>query len=694
MATEERRSNRLAREASPYLLQHAHNPVDWYPWGEEALGRARSEDKPILLSIGYSACHWCHVMEKESFEDDGIARQMNESYVCIKVDREERPDLDQIYQLVIQLMGRSGGWPLTVFLTPSQKPFFAGTYFPPVDRYGMPSFSKVLAAVLEAYRTKRDEVTAQADEIVGAIAQATDVEARSAAAYAPGPDLLVRSARKLEARFDDVHGGFGSRPKFPSTMSLDVLLRRGALEGDAKALERVLLALDRMRAGGVYDQLGGGFHRYSTDESWRVPHFEKMLYDNALLLRLYVDAWRVTGEERFAETAREIAGYVAREMTAPGGGFFSAQDADSDGEEGKFFVWDPAEVRAALAGDEEAAEVALLRWGVEDGGNFEHTGKTVLHDARSTADIALQTGKAPAQVEAAVARAQRALFDARERRAKPFRDEKVLASWNALLIGALAEAGGALGDGALVARAEKAFGFVEATLLTEKDGELRVQRHAKDGKPHGQGFLDDHAFVADAALDLFEATGNPRYLARAARLARTLVARFWDPEGKGFFFAPSDGEALIHRAKDPFDQAVPSGVSIACKVLLRLGAVVDESFAREATAQLEALAPVAVENPSSFGQTLGVLDRLVRGSVDVVIAGSPDDPRARALAGAVFRRYLPNRNVVWVGDGEAVGAIAEGKVAGAGGEPQVYVCRGRTCSLPARTAEEVEVLLR
>ncbi len=692
----ERRPNRLAQEASPYLQQHSLNPVDWFPWGDEALSKAKREDKPILLSIGYSACHWCHVMEKESFENDATAKAMNDGFVCIKVDREERPDLDQIYQLVVQLMGRSGGWPLTVFLTPEQKPFFGGTYFPPVEKYGMPSFQKLMGAVLDAFRATRGEIDAQADEITKAIAGVGDRESRDRASYTLGPDLLAKSCARLEPRFDDEFGGFGTRPKFPSTMALDVMLRRAALEGDDRALHRVRLALDRMRAGGVYDQLGGGFHRYSTDQEWLVPHFEKMLYDNALLLRLYVDAWRVTGETRFAKTAREIGAYVAREMTSSDGGFFATQDADSEGEEGKFFVWDEREIRDVLPGDDEAAQIAIARWGVTSGGNFEHTGKTVLHESKSVADLAVQLGMAPSRVEEAIERARMKMFEARETRVKPFRDEKVLASWNGLMIGALADAGGALGDATMIAWAARAFAFVEGKLLETRDGELRVKRLALDGVAKGNGFLDDYAFVADAALDLFEATGDARYVGVARKLADTIDARFWDDADHAFYFTPNDGEALIHRTKDPFDHAVPSGTSIACKVLLRLGAVADAKYAVHATAQLERLAAAAVENPFGFGQTLGVLDRLVRGSVDVVIAGARDDAKSAELAKAAWRAYLPNRNVVWLTDEAArvaCAAIAEGKDAGAGGEARAYVCRGRACSLPVGEGEELGKLL-
>jgi uncharacterized protein YyaL (SSP411 family) len=663
-------ANRLAREASPYLLQHAHNPVDWYPWGDEALAEAKRADKPILLSIGYSACHWCHVMERESFENETVAKLMNEWFVNVKVDREERPDLDQIYQLVVQLMGRSGGWPLTVFLTPDQKPFFGGTYFPPHDKYGMPGFPRVLQAVWEAYRTKREEIASQADDLASAIARVS-TRAESDATYSPAPDLLERAAKKLSARFDDVHGGFGSRPKFPSTMSLEVLLRRGALEGDARAKERATKALDAMRAGGIYDHLGDGFHRYSTDEAWLVPHFEKMLYDNALLLRLYTDAHRATGEARFADTARAIAAYVAREMTNEGGAFYSTQDADSEGEEGKFFVWTPQEIDAALAGDREAADVAKACFGVTEEGNFEESGATVLHAARAPKDD---------PEAAALERARARLFEAREKRVKPFRDEKILASWNALMIGALAHA-------EMIEPAVRAYDWVRSNLVTIGDGGARVARLAKDGSVKGQGFLDDYAYLADAALDLYEATGEPRFVADARALADAMIARFADAEAPGFFFTPSDGEALLCRAKDPYDTAVPSGGSIACKALLRLGALVGSDYAERATKDLERMAATAVENPAGHAQWVSAIDRLVRGSVDIVVVGARADERTLALVQAARKAYLPNRTIAWSDPGNpesqaACAALAEGKPAET--SAVAYVCRGRTCSLPIR----------
>jgi len=678
--------NRLAKEASPYLQQHGHNPVDWYPWGAEALAESKRRDAPILLSIGYSACHWCHVMERESFEDDAIARLMNELFVCVKVDREERPDLDHVYQLVVQLMGRSGGWPLTVFLTPEQKPFFAGTYFPPTDRYGMPGFPKLLRGVAEAYALRRSDVDLQAKELCDAIGRVS--ASAGGEAVALGPQLLAGAATKLASRFDEVRGGFGTRPKFPNTMPLEVLLRRAALDKDVRCEERVRRALDAMRAGGIYDQLGGGFHRYSTDEEWLVPHFEKMLYDNALLLRLYVDAYRAFGDSRYADTARASARYILREMTDAEGGFYATQDADSEGEEGKFFVWTPDEVEGALSGDRALAQLAMNHLGVTPEGNFEHTKSTVLFEAKSPGELAVKVGRPPSEILARLQRAKDAMFEARERRVKPFRDEKILASWNGLMIGAMAEAAGALREPSLLVAAERAFAFV-LRALTE-DG--RVKRLTKDGVVKGPGFLDDHSFLASAALDLYEATGDPRYVAHARRIADRMLELFWDEAGAGFFFTPEGGEKLIVRAKDPYDQAIPSGASIGALVLLRLSSLVGDPYGRVAVKALERVAGAAADNPFGFGQTLCVLDRLVRGSVDVVLVGAREAEGTRSLAAVAFGKYVPNRTVAWLDPGdpgsrEACAALADGKPPQKA--PVAYVCRDRTCSAPVSTPEEL-----
>ncbi len=685
--------NRLASSSSPYLLQHAGNPVDWYPWGPEALEKARAEDKPILLSIGYAACHWCHVMEHESFEDEATAALMNERFVSIKVDREERPDLDHIYQMVVQLMGRNGGWPLTVFLTPDQRPYFAGTYFPPADRHGMPGFPRVLRSLADAYREQRGEIFEQAQEITQAIGQARQVPESAGAGVSS--DALRRASQKLVSRFDDRNGGFGGRPKFPNTMSLDVLLRRGALEGDRVARESVELALDRMRAGGIWDHLRGGFHRYSTDERWLVPHFEKMLYDNALLLRLYADGYRVFGKERYAETARALVGYLFAEMRddAHGGAFFASQDADSEGHEGKFFVWTPGDLHAAV-GDQLLEDVAAAYFGITEEGNFEDSGATVLSEVRPVERVAAALDLPVPEAVAALAAAREKMLAYREKRERPLRDDKVLASWNGLVIGALAEAGRALAEPTWVQAGARGFGAFEQGLL--RDG--RVGRYLKDGRRASEkpGFLDDQAYLGNAALDLYEATGEPRYVAVARAVARAMLEHHWDAAEGGFYFAPDDGDALIARTKDVFDQAIPAGASMAALLCLRLGALGDAELAAFAERHLTAVAGAALENPFGMGQAVLGVDHLVRGSTDVVVVGpaSATEP----LVAAAYRVYLPCRTVVAVDPAdprsvEAAGVLAEGKPARDGGAV-AYVCRARTCSAPVSDAAELEKLLR
>ena len=684
-------TNRLAREASPYLLQHANNPVDWYPWGPEALELARREDRPILLSIGYAACHWCHVMERESFENEEIAKLMNERFVNVKVDREERPDLDQIYQLVVQLMGRSGGWPLTVFLTPDQRPFFAGTYFPPADKFGMPGFPKVMAAVHDAYRNRRGEVETQAQEIAHEIGRIGRIPRASGE---PDAAFVATAAKKLLQRIDEQHGGFGQRPKFPNTMNLDVLLRRGALEGDAPAKAAVSLSLDRMRQGGIWDHLRGGFHRYSTDQKWLVPHFEKMLYDNALLLRLYVDGHRALGKPLHAETAREIVGYVLAEMETPEGAFYASQDADSEGEEGKFFVFTLQDLEAALGERGAMFEVARCYFGITEAGNFEHSGATVLSEAKPLDKVAADLGKPETEVASLLPAAKEKMLAYREKRPRPFRDDKVLASWNALVIGALADAGRALSEPSWVAAAERAFRRIEDRLIVNG----RVGRFLKGDAIKGEvGFLDDQSYTANAALDLFEATHDPRYADVARAIVDRMIEHHWDAAEGGFYFTPNDGERLIARTKDAFDQAVPSGLSMAALACVRLGELGGDRYRETGETQARRLAAAALDNPFGFGQLICVVDRLVRGTVDVVIVGPASAPGTRALADAAFRAYLPNRNVVVVDPEKpetaaAAGALAEGKPARTG-QSVAYVCRGRTCSAPVTSPEDLAALL-
>ncbi len=688
-ASTPRRQNRLALEVSPYLRQHAENPVDWHPWGPEALALAAATARPILLSVGYSACHWCHVMERESFADPATAAKMNAGFVCVKVDREERPDLDQIYQLVVQLLGRSGGWPLTVFLTPDRRPFFGGTYFPPEDRHGLPAFPKLLDAIVEAFRAKRADLTEQAEDLTAAIERIVrPAPEGDPASAALGPDLVARAAKRLATRFDDEHGGFGQRPKFPNTMPLEVLLRHGVESREPSAEMRVAAALSGMRDGGIHDHLAGGFHRYSTDEAWRVPHFEKMLYDNALLLRLYTDAARALESADHEATARDIVRWVFAEMRSPEGAFYASQDADSEGEEGRYFVFSPAEVRAAVT-DPARAELAIAHFGITEEGNLERTGRTVLSVQRSVARLSIERNQAPSVIAAELACAKVALTRARAARPAPARDEKILASWNGLMISALAEAGAAFDEPAFVVAAEAALASVVARLVDREARPTRVQRLALGDAVRGPGFLDDYASLANAALDLYEVTGRPAHALLARDLADAIQARFVDPE-QGLVFTEAGAADLIVRAKDPHDNAVPSGAALACRALLRLGALMNADYTVLAEAELRRHAKAALQNPFGFGQTVCELDRLERGAVAVVLVGDPADPRTRALARAVFARWLPNRTLAWLDPGspvarEACAALAEGKVASA--VPTAYVCRGQRCSAPLTTPE-------
>jgi uncharacterized protein len=597
----------------------------------------------------------------------------------------------------VQLMGRSGGWPLTVFLTPSQKPFFAGTYFPPDDRHGMPGFPKILKAIAEAYRDRREDVDGQADDLTKAIAsigKGDDEDGSDDSKYTPSPDLLERTTQMLLKRFDTTHGGFGRAPKFPNTMPLEVVMRRGVLEKDGTALDAARLQLDSMRNGGIWDHLGGGFHRYSTDERWLVPHFEKMLYDNALLLRSYVDGYRAfQNHAGYAATARAIVRYVDREMTDAEGGYYASQDADSEGEEGKFFVWDEAEVKAAVKAEADAA-IAVEYFGITMAGNFEDHGrptfKTVLSETRALRD--------PAAREA-LERATNAMFEVREKRPKPFRDEKILTSWSSMMIGAMAEAGAVLGDEKMIASAERALAFIESKLFVANGRVARLTKKVGDGKwiVKEPGFLDDHSYLINAALDLYEATGNPNHVELARKVTKGMLDAFYD-DSEGFYFTPKDGESLITRSKDPYDNAVPSGMSIACRALLRLGTLVDASLTKIAEKELVRLAPACLRNPFGYGQSICEMDRLVRGSVDVVLVGKRDDDRTKSLAKTVFSKWLPNRTIAWADptDPKSIDAcalLAEGKPSPKKGEPVAYVCRGRTCSLPVSTSEELRKLL-
>ena len=672
-------ANRLASETSPYLLQHAHNPVDWFPWGDEALSAARERDVPILLSIGYAACHWCHVMERESFEDDATAKLMNQWFVPVKVDREERPDLDAIYMDAVQAMTGQGGWPMTVFLTPEGAPFYGGTYFPPEDRHGMPGFRRLLEAVHDAWVNRRSEIAQQGAALVEHISQAT---AARPAEDDPTDAMLTQAVEGLRRAHDAEWGGFGAAPKFPQPMTIEFLLRMNARE-DPTALEMAVRTLDKMARGGMFDQLGGGFHRYSVDRLWLVPHFEKMLYDNAQLLRLYTRAWLVTGSDLYRDTALATGEYLLREMRHERGGFFSSQDADSEGVEGKFYVWSYDEFTHVAAED---AEAAATFYDVAPGGNWE--GNSVLWRPRDEDVVAAELGIKVPDVRAAVARARTRLFAAREPRVRPATDDKILASWNGLAIAGLAEAGRVFGRPDLVHAAVGAGRFVLDEL---RDADGRILRSWREGRTSGLGFLDDYALVAGAMLDLYETTFDEAWFTAAANIANDAIALFADETGAGFFDTGADAERLVVRPKDLFDNAVPSGNSAMAEVLLRLGALTgDTAFEERAWELFRALTPVMARAPGGFGHLLSALERGMSRSKEVAISTQDvTSAETSRMAQIVWDRYPPN-HVLAVGssDSSAVPLLRDRPIRDS--TPTAYVCERFVCLVPITDPEALE----
>jgi uncharacterized protein len=671
-----RPANRLASETSPYLLQHAHNPVDWYPWSPEAFELARREDKPVLLSVGYSACHWCHVMERESFENDEIAALMNRLFVSIKVDREERPDVDQIYMQAVQSMTGRGGWPMTVFLTPDGVPFYGGTYFPPEDRHGMPAFPRLLRSIADAYHSRRGEVLEAGRQLVEAMGQSGRLTGSTSLLTR---DVLVRAYMGLGGEFDERDGGLGQAPKFPQPMTWEAVLRVGRRTADARGLEMLQLTLTRMARGGIYDQLGGGFHRYSVDGQWLVPHFEKMLYDNAQLASLYLHAWLATGDGLYRRVAEETLDYVRREMTHPAGGFYSAQDADSEGVEGKFFVWSPEEMRAVLD-DPALARVALAYWGVDDGPNFE--GRSILFVPRDPEEVAGTLGMTTDELATAIARARALLHAARETRVHPGLDDKVLASWNGLMLAAFAEGAAVLGRADYLAVAVRNAEFLTRQMV--RDG--RLLRSWKDGQARITGYLEDYAMVGVGLLALYEATFDRRWLDESRRLAEEALRLFWSADRNAFFDTGYDQEALVVRPRNLFDNAVPSGTSVAIDWLLRLAVILgEERYEATALAALRPMADLMQRYPSGFGRYLSALDFHLGPVAEVALVWPRGQERAVApLLDTVFGRYQPNRVVVGAAEGDPAGAglplLAERPAVG--GRPTAYVCQHYVCQLP------------
>ncbi len=662
-------TNSLINETSPYLLQHAHNPVNWYPWGKEALSKAKEEDKPILLSIGYSACHWCHVMAHESFEDEATARLMNDNFINIKVDREERPDLDAIYMTAVQLTTGSGGWPMTVFLTPDQAPFYCGTYFPREPRYGMPGFRNVLLSVARAYRVNRNALDDDAQAI---LAELRKMNAVAASAARLDPAILDRAASGFSANYDPRNGGFGSAPKFPPSMTLDFLMRSYWRTKEPKYLEMVTRTLTSMASGGMYDQLGGGFHRYSVDAQWIVPHFEKMLYDNALLSRAYLNGYLLTQNDFYRKIVQEILDYVAREMTSPEGGFYSSQDADSEGKEGAFFLWTTDEVQSILG--EEEGGLFCRYYGIIPEGNFE--GKNILQTPRPTQLVARLNNVAETDLLRVIERGRQRLFKAREARVKPGRDEKILTAWNALMLRSFAEASNSLEreDYRRIALRNAEF------LLSHLRRDGRLLRSYKNGQARFNGYLDDYAFLVDSLLSVYESSFDPRWIQAALEISDWMISKFWDPQEKEFYFTSADHESLIHRPKELVDNAIPSGNSAATNALLRLGKITGQSrFCDYAVSILENSAGLAEQQPSAFPNLLCALDFHLSSPKEIAIVGEPSDEKGRMLLREVFCRYVPNR-VVACGTNEDV-PLLEGKPQ-IDGLPTAYVCENFTCTNP------------
>ena len=658
-------ANRLESETSPYLLQHKDNPVDWYAWGEEALKRAASEDKPILLSVGYAACHWCHVMEHESFEDPATAALMNEHFVSIKVDREERPDIDAIYMDAVQAMTGQGGWPMTVFLTPDGRPFFGGTYFPPEDRHGLPSFKKLLAAVAQTWADRRNDVEQQGTQL----AQTMDPLSRLApSSEAISADILTTAYETLKTTFDPLYGGFGSAPKFPQSMTFDLLMRI-AERGESGAEEMVNRSLDAMASGGMYDQLGGGFARYSVDREWVIPHFEKMLYDNALLLRTYARAWQRTRNDRYAEVVRDTVAWLMREMRDPGGGFWSSLDADSEGHEGKFYVWSLDEVREVTGAD---ADAAIAYWGITETGNFEGMNNPVLTGA--------------AVDPAAIERARAALMERRSQRIRPGTDSKVLTSWNGLMVSALAEAGRIFDEPSWIEAATSALDFVFDRLVV--DG--RLMRSYRDGVVKHLAFAEDYAATLEACVAVFESTFDDRWLERATWAADEAVRLFLDAEKGGFFTTGSDAERLVTRSKDLIDNAVPSANSIFAVELQRLAALTGrQDLEDHAVDVLRSILDAAIRSPLGFTHALSAVDLYTSEMKEIVIVGDPNDAGTRALLVEARSRYLPNSVTLVVSPTTPLMErlpLLQGRSL-IDGKPTAYVCTRGVCKLPVTTTD-------
>ena len=685
--------NRLIFEKSPYLLQHAANPVDWYPWGEEAFEAARREDKPVFLSVGYSTCHWCHVMERESFENEQVAALMNKHFISVKVDREERPDIDTVYMEVTQRMTGSGGWPMTVVMTPDKVPYFAATYIPKDSGLNRPGMMRIVPRLGEVWKTERDQVNAFAKNIVAELEQSNAPQAGKGLDAA----TLDTAFQQFDASHDASHGGFGRAPKFPTPHTLSFLLRYHKRTGNARALAMVEKTLTAMRLGGVYDQVGFGTHRYSTDAVWLLPHFEKMLYDQALLAIASVEAFQVTGKPLYAQTAKEIFTYVLRDMTSPEGGFYSAEDADSEGEEGKFYVWEPKELHEILGSQE--ADLYIKVFHITEGGNFvdqatrRKTGDSIPHLKKPLGQVAAELKLNEADLRGRLEASRRKLFDVRERRIHPLKDDKILTDWNGLMIAAMARGGQALGEPKYIAAAKSATDFLLAK-LHRSDG--RLFKRYRQNEAGLTGHLEDYAFVVMGLLDLYEATFEVRYLQEAIALNDTMLAHFWDQKEGGLFMTADDAERLLIRSKKIYDGAIPSGNSVAALNLLRIGRMTAEpTYDAKAEAIMKAFSSQVAQFPSGHSQLLIAVDFACGPSLEIVVSGKPDAEDTAQMLGALRRPFIPNKVVLLRPDGQDAGPI--GKIApytemqtSRGGAATAYVCQNFVCKLPTT---DVQVML-
>ena len=670
--------NHLANETSPYLLQHVNNPVDWYPWGKEALEKAKAENKPIFLSVGYSACHWCHVMEHESFENEEIAKILNDHFVAIKVDREERPDIDQIYMNAVQMMTRRGGWPMSVFLTPNLKPFYAGTYFPPKRSRGMPGFDEVLKSVHQAWDQRQEQVEKSADEITVHLQELYD-----AAAGDLSRELIDGAAAQMARSFDNTWGGFGPAPKFPNSMNLQLLLRHWFRTGQEQSLAMATVTLDRMAAGGIYDHLGGGFARYSVDERWLVPHFEKMLYDNALLALAYLEAYEATANPEYRRIVVESLEYILRDMTDPLGGFYSTEDADSEGEEGKFYVWTPQELTEVLGA--EAAETFARVYDVSAAGNFE--GHSILNLPKTLAQAAKVLNRDEAGLREELAASRAKLFEVREKRVHPGKDDKVIASWNGLMIDAMARAGASLGESRYIEAAVKAADFIVNT-LRRPDG--RLLHTWRQGTAKLDAYLDDYSAMANALVTLYETTFEPRHIETAETLVETILRHFHDAEAGGFFYTADDHEQLIARNKDVADNAIPSGNSLATAVLLRLGKLTGKaSYIDAAIAAMRNVVQMMERAPTAMGQMLMAVDFHLGPTYELVVAGDLQDSATTKVLDEIRRRFLPNKVLAAAGADAPPASLADLLAGKGGGGPTLYVCENFTCRKPLEGLDEI-----